>query len=82
MQDNKVDRTIRFTYDTYGNQTSRVDQDNNNSVGGNGLYAVSKPSAYVEHYEYDSAHNWTRKTDENSDGMYKSLSERKITYSK
>ncbi|RAJ80262.1 hypothetical protein CLV59_105370 [Chitinophaga dinghuensis] len=82
LQDGKVDRRILYTYDTHGNGLSRVDKDDNNSVGGNGIMAVSKPSTYSTSYEYDSLGNWTKKLEREESGSWKAVTERQITYGK
>ena len=81
IEKGRVDRTINFTYDDYGNQLSRVDQDVDNIIGGSGgVLAISTPDAYRTIYEYDSLGNWIKKRESNTSGKYNAITTRKIIY--
>ena len=75
------DRKILFTYDEHGNQLSRLERDRDNIIGGSsGFTAISKPADRLSVYEYDDRGNWIRCTEKTADGIYSSVTTRKITY--
>lgn len=78
-----VDRTLKFEYDKYGNETLWKAEDVDNTIGGsNGIVAISKADTYYSTYEYDSKGNWTVKRKKNETGNYQEVITRTITYAK
>jgi YD repeat-containing protein len=83
MEKEAVDRVVRFTYDKYGNELSRIEEDVDNVVGGSaGITAISSPSALRSQYVYDTQGNYTSKTMKNASGSFLEVTTRKIIYAK
>lgn len=83
MEKGAVDRTIKFAYDKYGNETLWKSEDIDNSMGGsNGIAAIGGVDTYYSSYEYDGRGNWTVKRKKNETGKFQEVVTRTITYTK